>query len=188
MGYGMCGLWDMGYRIWAVGCGSHLRAEQRLKARREVIAAAAVEFGHLLQQLLVFGFEVRPHGAQLLPRLWGVWGGGAVRSAPHSDPTAQQWEPRLPHGCGTAAGHGQQRPHICAPQLHVCVCNPISVPHNPTSVPHNSMFVPHNPTSVPHNPTSVPHNSMFVSPIHICAPQPHICAPQPHICGDGTEL
>lgn len=54
---------------------SHLCPHQRLEAGFEVIDAAAVEFGHLLQQLLVLGFKVLLHGAQLLPGLRGTRGG-----------------------------------------------------------------------------------------------------------------
>lgn len=51
------------------GTTSHLCPHQRLEAGFEIIDAAAVEFGHLLQELLVLGFKILLDGAQLLTGL-----------------------------------------------------------------------------------------------------------------------
>lgn len=65
--------------IWARGGGpwssSHLRPDQGLEAGLEVIDAAAVKFGHLLQELLVFGLKVLLHRPQLLAGLKNETGG-----------------------------------------------------------------------------------------------------------------
>lgn len=55
---------------------TNLRPDESLKAGLEVVDAALVELGHLVQQLLVLGLEVFPDRSELLSSLGGrVWRG-----------------------------------------------------------------------------------------------------------------
>lgn len=55
---------------------TNLRPDKSLKAGLEVVDAALVELGHLVQQLLVLGLEVFPDRSELLSSL-GCGGGGS---------------------------------------------------------------------------------------------------------------
>lgn len=55
--------------VWGRWEGPHLRTDQGLKAGLEVVEAAAVEPWHLVQELLVLGLEVIPHGPKLFSGL-----------------------------------------------------------------------------------------------------------------------
>lgn len=48
---------------------TNLCPDERLKAGLEVVDAAVVELGHLIQQLLVFSFKVFPDWSELLSGL-----------------------------------------------------------------------------------------------------------------------
>ena len=48
---------------------TNLRPDESLKAGLEVVDAAVVELGHLVQQLLVLGLEVVPDRSELLSGL-----------------------------------------------------------------------------------------------------------------------
>lgn len=50
-------------------CEAHLGPDKRLEARLKVVDAAVVKFGHLVQQLLILGFEILPDWPQLFPCL-----------------------------------------------------------------------------------------------------------------------
>lgn len=63
---------------------TNLRPNESLKAGLEVVNAAVVEFGHLVQQLLVFGLKVFPDW----PELFSGLGCGGERGNKRTD---HQW-------------------------------------------------------------------------------------------------
>ena len=67
---------------------AHLRPNESLEAGLEVVDAAVVELGHLVQQLLVLGFKVVPDRPQLIFSLVAGEEGGGQRSdvKPHPPP------------------------------------------------------------------------------------------------------
>lgn len=58
---------------------TNLRPDEGLKAGLEVVNAAVVELGHLIQQLLVFGLKVFPDRSELLSGLGCGVGWGDIR-------------------------------------------------------------------------------------------------------------
>lgn len=66
---------------------TNLRPDESLKAGLEVVDAALVELGHLVQQLLVLGLEVFPDRSELLSSLGGVGCGGGGSKQKNGSPS-----------------------------------------------------------------------------------------------------
>lgn len=75
----MCACESASLCVHLQGGGTNLRSDERLKAGLEVVDAAVVELGHLVQQLLVLGLKVFLDRSELF---FGLGCGGAKERSP----------------------------------------------------------------------------------------------------------